>query len=61
MGGVRRELALDREALLKTVECVQNELVQPRVIEPKLSEFDALLEEAPATKPTKSPLVEAAV
>src|SRR5689334_20890719 len=32
---------------LKTVECVQNELVQPRVIEPKLSEFDALLEEQP--------------
>lgn len=30
---------------LKTVEVVQNELVQPTVIEPKLSEFDKMFEE----------------
>jgi threonine synthase len=46
---------------LKTVECVQNELVTPRVIEPKLSEFDALLEEPAATKRAAAPLAASAV
>ncbi|CAN5467291.1 threonine synthase [soil metagenome] len=31
---------------LKTVECVRDELIQPQVIEPKLSAFDAALEES---------------
>jgi len=35
---------------LKTLEVVQNELQPPRVIDPKLSEFDALLEENKAAK-----------
>jgi threonine synthase len=39
---------------LKTQEVVAQELVQPRVIEAKLSEFDQLLAEAPPA-PVKSP------
>ena len=31
---------------LKTVECVRDELVQPAVIEPKLSAFDAIVDES---------------
>jgi threonine synthase len=38
---------------LKTLEVVQNELQPPRVIDPKLSEFDRLLEES---KPSERPV-----
>ncbi len=44
---------------LKTLETVQNDLVQPAVIEPKLSEFDKLVEALEATPvervPNRSP------
>ncbi len=46
---------------LKTVECVQNELVQPKVIEPKLAEFDALLAENGGDKKPAPKLAAAAV
>jgi threonine synthase len=39
---------------LKTLEVVQNELQQPRVIDPKLSEFDRLLEENKAAENTRA-------
>ncbi|HZZ42412.1 MAG TPA: threonine synthase [Tepidisphaeraceae bacterium] len=45
---------------LKTVEVVQNELITPTVIEPKLSEFDKMFEETQAAskeKPRKPELV----
>jgi threonine synthase len=47
---------------LKTLETVQNDLPAPKVIEAKLSEFDALLAETqPEVKPSPKPRALAAV